>query len=377
MRRCSPPTGLASHSRVWPVPRTTPPCRHLLNPSPPLHSQFLPVKPRFVHGKITDTVLGILHLAICDPTTGRALGVLFDVFNGERYCTLKLPGAPEFGGSQQVQCAPAFTSFGMSISEEGFACSLQSMKCGHVPKSKLPAMLRDPSTVPLSMARFNVSVGGTRLSLLRDLIDHPELPIDCAPLATLARAHKACETIARVLGGLATEQEAQGIPQQDRVAVMAYLTAGNTSQQMHFHNVRVEAMPFPQSEVHGLLGQRAVGPVPPIATTNKLAARNGSLVSTEQLSADGSTTIRATVAADGTAPPLQGEGAIEGPYTSYNVRRPSSLWSPLPHTLTLPFVPCSRSSIFRCMARERSRTRASSARHRRSSRVIEKYLTWG
>ena len=86
---------------------------------------------------------------------------------------------------------------------------------------------------------------------------------------------------------------------------MAYLTAGSVSQQMHFHNVRVEAMPFPQSEVHGLLGQRMVGPVPPIATTNKLAARNSSLVSTEQLSTDGGTTIRATVAADGTVPQLQ------------------------------------------------------------------------
>ena len=266
-------------------------------------------------------MLGILHLAICDPATGRTLGVLFDIFNGERYCTLRLPGAPEFGGSQQVHCASAFTSFGVSISEEGGACSLQSMECGHVPKSKLPAMLRDPSVVPLSMARFNVSVGGTRLSLLRDLIDHPELPIDCAPLVTLARAHKACETIARVLSGLATKQEAQGLPLTDRVAVNAYLAAGNTSQQMHFHNVRVEAMPFPQSEVHGLLGQRVVGPVPPI-TTDKLAAQNGTLASTEHLSADGSSTIRATVAADGTAPQLQGEGAIEGPYTSYNVRRP-------------------------------------------------------
>ena len=298
--------------------------------------QFLPVKPRFVHGNITDTVLGILHVAICDPATGRTLGVLFDVFNGERYCTLRLPGAPEFGGSQQAQCAPALTSFGVSISEEGGTCSLHSMECSLVLKSKLPATLRDPSSVTLSMARFNVSVGGTRLSLLRDLIDHPELPIDCAPLVTLARAHKACETIARVLSGLASEQEVQGIPQRDRVAVMAYLTAGNASQQMHFHNVLIEAMPFPQSEVHGLLGQRAVGPVPPI-TTHKLAARNGTLTSTEHLSADGSTTIRATVAADGTAPRLQGEGAIEGAYHSYNVRWPPSLWSPLPRAPTLPF----------------------------------------
>ena len=97
----------------------------------------------------------------------------------------------------------------------------------------------------------------------------------------------------------------------------------NASQQIHFHNLRVEALPFNQSDVHGMLGQRAVGPVPPIATNNTLAEQDGSPTSTEQLSADGAgTTIRATVAADGTVPHLQGEGAIEGVYTSYEVRRP-------------------------------------------------------
>ena len=280
--------------------------------------------PSFAHGKITDTVLGILHLAICDAATGRTLGVTFDVFNGERYCTLRLPGAPELGGSEQVPCASALTSFGVSIEEEGALCSMRSMECGHVLVSKLRATQRkEPSAVPLSMGRFNVSVGGARLSLLRDLVDRPEPPFDCVPLATWARAHKVCKIAERALNpALAVQavQEWRALPPMDRVATMAYLTAGNASQQMHFHNVRVEALPFAQSEVHGLLGQRAVGPVPPIATPNELAALDGSLTSTEQLSADATgTTIRATVAADGKVPQLQGEGAIEGSYRSYQV----------------------------------------------------------
>jgi len=292
-------------------------------PTISLNAQFLPVKPNFVHGKITDTVLGLLHLAICDAATGRTLGVLFDVFSGERHCTLRQPGEPEFGGSKPTDCATALASFGVSISEEGAACLLQFAQCGHVPVSKLQATLRDePSAVQLNMARFNVSVGGTRLSLLRDLIDRPELPIDCGPLARWSRAHKACEVIARSLSGQEVSQELRALSRSDRVAVMAYLTAGNKSQQMHFHNVLVEALPFPQSDVHGLLGQRSVGPVPPILTANKLAAHDdGSFISTEQLSVDATgTTIRATVAADGTVPLLQGEGAIEGVYTSYQVK---------------------------------------------------------
>ena len=147
-------------------------------------------------------------------------------------------------------------------------------------------------------------------------------------LAAWPRAQMACETAGRVSGGAAV-QEWQTLPVKERVAVYAYLTAGNASQQMRFHNVRVEALPFNQSDVHGLLGQRAVGPVPPIAKTNKLAAQDGSLTSTEQLSVDAAgTTIRATMAADGAVPQLQGEGAIEGLYTSYQVRRAFPLANP-------------------------------------------------
>ena len=57
------------------------------SPTISLNAQFLPVKPGFAHGKITDTVLGTLHLAVCDAATGRTLGVLFDVFSGEHHCT--------------------------------------------------------------------------------------------------------------------------------------------------------------------------------------------------------------------------------------------------------------------------------------------------
>ena len=93
---------------------------------------------------------------------------------------------------------------------------------------------------------------------------------------------------------------------------------------MHFFNVQLDALPFAQASVHGLLGQRAVGIPPPMALANELLpALDGALMSTEQPSPGAGTTIRAAVAADG-APPspprLQGEGAIEGSYRSYKVK---------------------------------------------------------
>ena len=337
-------------------------CPHAHTPRPAF-TQFLPVKPGFVHGKITDTVLGTLHLAVCDPATGRTLGMLFDVFNGAYHCTITPPGAP-LGGNTPAPCASALASFRVSISEEGAACSLRSMECGHVHASQLPATLRDEASVPMSMRRFNVSVGGARLSLLRDLINRPEPPMSCAPLATWARAHAACDTLARMSVTPSVEaatQEWHALPAPDRLAVLSYLTGGNASQKMHFYNVRIEALPFAQGDVHGLLGQRAVGPVPPItASSELLAALDGSLMSTEQPSTGAGTTIRATVSADGSGPPmLQGEGAIEGSYRSYQVRKPFRLaYPPLPTPPTKHMSAATRSGSVtpRLKAHERGDT---------------------
>ena len=44
--------------------------------------------------------------------------------------------------------------------------------------------------------------------------------------------------------------------------MLAHLTAGNASRQLHFHHVNVRALPHRQGQVHGLLGQRAINPKP-------------------------------------------------------------------------------------------------------------------
>ena len=76
----------------------------LSTPRLSLNAQFLPVPERFVHGKITDTVLGTLHLALCDAPRSRIVGATFDVFSGAIGCTVRSPD-DELGSTEPAPCA--------------------------------------------------------------------------------------------------------------------------------------------------------------------------------------------------------------------------------------------------------------------------------
>ena len=134
-----------------------------------LNAQFLPVPDRFVHGKITDTVLGTLHIATCNASSGRTVGVLFDVFDGVLKCTLR-------GPLVQAPCAAALAAAGVTVRREVSGCRLATMWCGLILEENLAAIeAEDASFVRVHMDRFNISLaGGARLSVVRDLIDRPD-----------------------------------------------------------------------------------------------------------------------------------------------------------------------------------------------------------
>jgi len=304
----------------------------LSTPRLSLNAQFLPVPERFVHGKITDTVLGTLHLALCDAPRSRIVGVTFDVFNGAMGCTVRPPGeAP--GSSEQAPCAEVLPLAGVAVTAEPSACNLATMECGYVPlEHNLTAILEvNPALVRVHMVRYNVSVFGTNLSLVRDVVDRPEPTeeLDCGVLAAIGgRALRACEVWLAVVRGEAPLAAWQALPEADRIGTMARLTAGNKTRQLHFYNALVEALPFAQRDVHGLLGQRSVSPSPMRTTAAVGPSPLGVLaLSTAQLrremSAGGSSagTMQVVIGADGQH---QGEGAIEGSYRDYQVRYVSS-----------------------------------------------------
>ena len=83
--------------------------------------------------------------------------------------------------------------------------TLEEPPCRSAPNGRLRAghQPRPQSPIPKSWTsrrRFNVSVAGAQLSLLRDLINRPEYEaMDCASLVNWPQAHVACEALARTL----------------------------------------------------------------------------------------------------------------------------------------------------------------------------------
>ena len=172
---------------------------------------------------------------------------------------------------------------------------------------------------------------------MRDVVDRPEPTeeLDCSVLAAIGgRALRACEVLRAVVRGEAPLAAWLALPDADRIGTMARLTAGNKTRQLHFYNALVEALPYAQRDVHGLLGQRSVSPSPMRAVAAVGPNPLGALaLSTAQLQATtgaaggaggggGSAgTLQVAIDADGHH---QGEGAIEGSYRDYRVRYISS-----------------------------------------------------
>ena len=241
-----------------------------------INAQFLPVPDRFVHGKITDTVLGTLHIATCNASSGRTVGVLFDVFDGVLKCTLR-------GPLEQVPCAAALAAAGVTVRREVSGCRLATMWCGLILEENLAAIeASDASFVRVHMERFNISLaGGARLSVVRDLIDRPDpaemaqarlsaplapaahsaphmpgthlppihlppipppllLPpqFDCSRLTKWVRAERACKVARAHMRGEAPLSAWLALGETDRLALFAFFTGGDRSKQLHFHNVR-------------------------------------------------------------------------------------------------------------------------------------------
>jgi len=301
-----------------------------------INAQFLPVPDRFVHGKITDTVLGTLHIATCNASSGRTVGVLFDVFDGVLKCTLR-------GPLEQVPCAAALAAAGVTVRREVSGCRLATMECGLILEEDLAAIeAEDASFVRVHMERFNISLAsGARLSFVRDLVDSPDPEVisqfDCSQLKLWPRAARACNVTRAYYRDEAPLAAVQDLGVNDRVASLAvFNAASHGSKRLHFHNIHIHSLaPYTQHEVHGVLGQRAISPAPmtqpPVEQPGggegqrTLAALDTTTFSAALGLGGGgvgtSTTVRAAVQVDGR---LQGEGAIVGSYRDYQVKWVSS-----------------------------------------------------
>ena len=221
------------------------------------------------------------------------------------------------------------------------ACMLSTVSCGYYPAGlsagaipmppDMRAALSDPSLIQIDMARFNLTFGGMRLSIVRDAVWGPMADlsahqVDCTRLRPWSRAMEACELLVAarrgdVGGWLALDPSirvatatalSRGICRETTTLVsmspfpspwrhpppLPY--TGKPENVFHYTNVRVEGASLPQAEVHGLLGQRAIEP-----RDHPQPAALGVEVSSSGEVSFGK----------------QGEGAIEGSWEEYRVPR--------------------------------------------------------
>ena len=222
-----------------------------------LNAQFIPVPEGFVHGKITDTVLGTLHLATCPAAAPAAaakgkgaffiparlrdatLGVTFDVFAGKMICTR----TPAAGLLEPAPCANALAIAGITIVKEVSVCSLATMQCAFHREEDFAGIEAKPALVRVHMERLNITLpDGVRLSLLRDVIDAPQKTapnFNCSVVQQWPEALHACEVTRAVARGESPYTAWQALPTAARVATNALFTAGNTAQQLHFYSTPI------------------------------------------------------------------------------------------------------------------------------------------
>ena len=237
-----------------------------------VNAAFEEVPARFRALDITDTVLGSVSLAAC--SSGRRWGVLIDVTSGN----VSVSGAAPPAGA---------------VSTERYQCDLRDMTCRWVATPPLRAGLGgDALVLPLVDSGFSrLRVGGERaaVTVTRHCMLSLDGEVDCAHFAEWPHAAEACAQLSAGVAPAARREE---------WTMLLSLPRLRTDQRFFFVGLDVSRVADAQSQVHGLLGQRAV-------VGGGVQDRQASVIGHR-----GATT-------PGFGP--QGEGAIEGSYLDYAV----------------------------------------------------------
>jgi hypothetical protein len=274
------------------------------------------VPARFRAEGITETVLGSISVATCDAE--------------HKLRTLT------FGTDGRLTMSPDDRMDGDLVSEhKRLVCSIATMTCNWKPHSSTPLSL------PLydgGHSQVTVRLSGANLTLTRNsMVDLGSLPagsaaerpptgelgpteVDCRDFVRWPAAHAACAAVR--LGEH---------PQQQEALLMLVGPRLRAEQRFHFMEVAMQQLELKQSQVHGLLGQRALRTEPTAAASAKThlaAVGAGGVYPSEQrgpIKLDGGVVVAnhpdvagaalLTEAATRFGP--QGEGAIEGVFTDY------------------------------------------------------------
>jgi len=253
-----------------------------------VNAQFVRVPEQFRAEDVTDTVLGDVSLSMC--AGGCEARVSLNVSTG----AVRQNALPSADGDA--------AACGLSVEEEAYVCDLRSMECAWRPAEEAAARL---PLLPLGHTRLAVRGAGVRLMLTRHAMTDLDGEIDCSRVRAWPAASAACDRLST--GGHALDDAA-------RLSLLLRSAMDAPVRRFYFMELGVASLGgmAQQAELHGLLGQRAL-----------LAAPAAEMLAPTR--ADEPTAIAVGVGARGGTHALvggfgsQGEGAIEGVYTDYEI----------------------------------------------------------
>ena len=220
---------------------------------------------------------------------------------------------------------------GVKIVEERYICNLRRMTCEWTAANEVPATLSAPQ-VDMRHSRVKVRHSDIQADVSRNAMVNlggtngvPLSELDCTDFSEWEMAEKACKAVQH---GTAPPHKRQ------EWLLILVMTTLPSEQQFHFTQIEIPFVGHSQSQVHGLLGLRAVKPaftrtIDPAARV-AAAAREALFNDRSPTGSFGAQGFRGDPAvgpgvgrmsASNTAELFgpQGEGAIEGHYSDYIV----------------------------------------------------------
>ena len=146
---------------------------------------------------------------------------------------------------------------GVKLSDERYICNLRRMTCEWIASRLLPTTVVAPQ-VDMRYSRVKVRHADIQVDVTRNAMVNlggkngvPLTEVDCGEFSEYELATKACKS---VQDGSAPSHRRQ------KWLLILVMTTLPRSQQFHFTQIEVPFVGYSQSEVHGLLGVRAIKP---------------------------------------------------------------------------------------------------------------------
>ena len=302
------------------------------SPSVSVNAEFIQVLPGFEGEDITDTVMGDVEVATCGHF-GTAKLFMNASDGGLR---LSFHPHPIPAAHASLSMEKQMAASGVKLIDERYICNLRRMTCEWIASRRLPSTVVAPQ-VDMRYSRVKVRHADIQVDVTRNAMVNlggkdgvPLSAVDCGDFSEYELAAKACTAV--------QDGSAPAHNRQEWLLILVMRTLPR-EQQFHFTQIEVPFVGHSQSQVHGLLGLRAVKPaftrtIDPAARAAAAAREalfndrspTGSFGAQDQprpglrddpATGPGVGRVSASNTAELFGP--QGEGAIEGHYSDYIV----------------------------------------------------------